>query len=121
MCHVLIIEDEAFIAMDLQSLLEKEGATSFAFADSEDEAIASALAQRPDFITSDVKLIEGTGPRAVASICARCGPIPVLFVTGTPEACEPCEPCEPCDATSAILRKPVNPRAVIEAFHRMKP
>lgn len=114
MCHVLIIEDEAFIAMDLQSLLEKEGATSFAFADSEDEAIASALAQRPDFITSDVKLIEGTGPRAVASICARCGPIPVLFVTGTPEA------CEPCDATSAILRKPVNPRAVIEAFHRMK-
>ncbi len=115
MCHVLIIEDEAFIAMDLQHLLENEGATSFAFADSEDEAVTSALEQRPDFITSDVKLIEGTGPRAVAAICARCGPIPVLFVTATPEA------CEPCDATTAILRKPINARAVIETFHRMKP
>ncbi len=30
MCHVLIIEDEAFIAMDLQHLLENAGATSFA-------------------------------------------------------------------------------------------
>jgi CheY-like chemotaxis protein len=29
MCHVLIIEDEPFIAMNIQMMLEDEGATSF--------------------------------------------------------------------------------------------
>jgi CheY-like chemotaxis protein len=33
MCHVLIIEDEALVAMDLQVCLEGLGATSFAFAE----------------------------------------------------------------------------------------
>ena len=32
LCHVLIIEDEAMIALDLEWLLEGEGASSFAFA-----------------------------------------------------------------------------------------
>ena len=114
MCHVLIIEDEAFIAMDLQNILEKGGATSFAFASSESEAIASAFEKRPDFITSDVRLVHGTGPQAVAVIYEHFGPIPVLFVTGTPDSCKPCEP------PGAILQKPVDAVAVIEAFHRLK-
>ena len=61
MCHVLIIEDEPILAMDLEALLEAEGATSFSFAVSEEEAVSEALARTPGLITSDVKLVEGTG------------------------------------------------------------
>jgi CheY-like chemotaxis protein len=113
-CHVLIIEDEALIAMDLHEILESEGATSFAVAASEDEAVASALETRPDVITSDVALTSGTGPHAISEIHGKLGAIPVIFITGTPEACAPCDP------PGVILRKPVNARAVIKAFHELR-
>lgn len=113
MCHVLVIEDEPLIAMDLEALLECEGATSFSFADSERSAVESAIAHRPDFITSDVKLREGTGPAAITSILATLGPIPVLFITATPEACGPCAP------PGRILRKPLDRPSVRRAFREM--
>ena len=113
MCHVLIIEDEAVVAMDLEQILELEGATSFAFAVSEEEAIAIAVAQPPDLITSDVKLVSGTGPSAVTAIHAKLGHIPVIFITGTPEACEHCAP-------GPVLTKPVIAREVVGAFHELR-
>lgn len=113
MCHVLIIEDEPLVAMDLELLLEREGATSFAFAVSQAEAVHEAIARRPAFITSDVTLVEGTGPLAVAIILNKLGAIPVVFITGTPDACCPCE------AESPILTKPFDRLAIAQAFHRM--
>lgn len=110
MCHVLIIEDEPFIAMDLQQLLEDQGATSFAFAATEEEAVAAAIERQPDVITSDVKLTKGTGPAAVRTIHKRLGEIPVIFITATPAECEPCDP------SSVMLGKPINARAVRAAF-----
>jgi len=68
MCHVLIIEDEPMIAMLLQDLLEEAGATSFAFAATEQDAVTLAVQHPPRVITSDIHLLEGTGPRAVAEI-----------------------------------------------------
>ena len=63
MCHVLIIEDEPLVAMDVEALLFADnGATSFAFAETERGAVAAALVQRPEFIISDVSLTQGTGP-----------------------------------------------------------
>lgn len=115
MCHVLIIEDEPVIAMILQDLLEEEGATSVAIAVTEEEAIASALACRPAVITSDVKLIEGTGPHAVQRICESLGNVPVIFITGTPDDCRPCAP------PGRILTKPIDHRAVVAAFHELSP
>lgn len=112
-CHVLIIEDEAFLAMDLQDLLEREGATSFDFAVSEEEAVAAALAHPPMLITSDVKLISGTGPGAIAAIHRQLGQIPVIFITATPAECMPCEP------PGIVLTKPLNDRAISAAFHEM--
>ena len=43
----------------------------------------------------------------------RAGPIPVIFITATPEACEPCEP------PGKVFGKPINERAVIAAFREM--
>lgn len=115
MCHVLIIEDEWLIAEHLIQLAEQAGATSFATACTQDEAIRAADERTPDIILSDVKLLAGTGPCAVAAIVAALGPIPVIFITGTPEA------CHPRAASSVVLQKPVNAARVIEAFRRLAP
>jgi CheY-like chemotaxis protein len=114
MCHVLIIEDEPLIAMDIEALLQFEGATSFSFADTESGALASAMEQRPAFITSDVNLLEGTGPSAVISILDKLDSIPVLFITATPGQCHPCRP------PGQILGKPLDPRAVQRAYHELR-
>ena len=114
MCHVLIIEDESLVAMQIEELLGEGGATSFAFAATADEAIASAMARLPAVITSDVVLEAGTGPQAVAAIHARLGPIPVLFVTGTPEACAPCD-------GRTVVTKPFTRAAITQAFRDIIP
>jgi CheY-like chemotaxis protein len=115
MCHVLIIEDEPLVAMDLEMLLASAGATSFSFAQSQPEAVEMALAHPPAFITSDVRLADGTGPLAVFDIHKVLGPIPVLFITGTPDACHPRE------LTDLVLTKPFDRTAVIRAFHVAQP
>lgn len=108
--HVLIIEDEALIALDLQDLFEANGATSVDIAETQSEAIELARARRPDLICSDVTLRQGTGPMAVEAIRAERGDIPVIFITATPEACLPCPP------TARILGKPVRHALVASIF-----
>lgn len=44
MCHVLIIEAEPLVAMDLKDLLQREGAPSFSFVDTEEGAVEAASA-----------------------------------------------------------------------------
>jgi CheY-like chemotaxis protein len=109
MCHVLIIEDEPLIAMLIEMMVEDAGATSWEIAVTEEEAIAAAFAHHPDVITSDVNLLEGTGPNAVAAIHARLGVMPVIYVTATPDE------CHPISALSVVLSKPVQK----SAFHRV--
>jgi CheY-like chemotaxis protein len=115
MCHVLIIEDEAMIAMLLQDVLEEAGATSFAFAATEDDAVWLALQRAPDVIASDVQLVEGTGLGAVQRIHANVGEIPVLFITGTPTDCLPRIP------QGIVLTKPVSTLQIITAFQQIAP
>ena len=113
MCHVLIIEDEPLIALDLEELLGRYGALTFSFADSQRGAIDASRNIRPDFILSDVSLLEGTGPLAVQAIRGELGSIPVIFVTATPEACAPCAP------PGQVFRKPMDRPAIGAAFRRM--
>jgi CheY-like chemotaxis protein len=115
MCHVLVIEDDFFIADYIIQLVEAAGATSISQAVTEHEAVQLARQHRPGLILSDVQLSEGTGPLAVQTILAELGPLPVIFVTGTPEA------CHPCDATAVILGKPINEREVTRHFKMLAP
>ena len=109
MCHVLIIEDEPMIAMLLQDLLEEAGATSFAFAATERDAVALAVQQPPSVITSDIRLLEGTGPRAVAQIKSRLGDIPTVFITANPDTCD-------CESSDAVLTKPFSTIEALKVF-----
>lgn len=113
MCHVLVIEDEWFISEYISELASEAGATSTSIAVTEREAVQAAREHAPDIILSDVNLLEGTGPCAVATILGEQGPTPVIFITATPRECEPCDP------PSVVLPKPINRMAVIEAFRQL--
>lgn len=114
MCHVLIIEDEPMIALDLEWLLEREGAVSFSFAASQGEAIACARMRRPDLITSDVTLVEGTGPAAVKAIRSALGMIPVVYISALVAEWGEGGPM------TRTLRKPLNRAAIAAAFHELR-
>jgi CheY-like chemotaxis protein len=111
-CHVLIIEDEELIALDIEDILARQGATSFDLVDTEQGAVAAALAHRPDIITVDVILRTGFGPSAVDAITESLGPIPVIFITSTPGACRN-------GALARVVRKPVNETAVSKAYQAL--
>ena len=113
MCHVLIIEDDALLALDIETLLERHGALSFSYATTERQAVDSAMRRRPDVMTADVRLREGTGPAAVERIISRLGHIPTIFITGTPGECMPCDP------PHRVFEKPVNDHHLAAAFREM--
>jgi CheY-like chemotaxis protein len=106
--HILIIEDEALVAMDLQMFLEELGAGSCALAATEQEALQLALDHRPDFIASDVKLESGTGPNAVKAIRDHLGAVPTVYITGNPELAMAADPGVP------IIAKPIRWLELVE-------
>lgn len=112
MCQVFMVEDEPLIALDLENLLADHGATSFSFAASEAEAVSEAFDRRPDLITSDVTLLEGTGPSALRTIRAALGMIPVIYVSALA--------VEQLDDLTRALLKPLNRATLITAFHELR-
>lgn len=113
MCHALVIEDEFLIADYVAELAEEAGATSIAFAETECDAVVAARMRRPDIILSDVQLLVGTGPSAIHKIHHEIGPVPVIFITATPDACRSHQPA------SAVLVKPIRHDDFIREFSRM--
>ncbi len=78
---VLIVEDESIVAMDLTYRLEEMGYTVAGVADTGEDAIALALAEKPDVVLMDLRLkTEMTGLEAARVIETEAG-IPVVFVT----------------------------------------
>ncbi|WP_296597387.1 response regulator [Phenylobacterium sp.] len=106
--HVLIIEDEPIIAIELEMLLGELGYRSFAVADTPDGALTSAREHRPDLITADYRIVAGTGLEAVRLITDALGRIPVVYVTGNPDilAGEP---------RPTVVDKPISPAALRRA------
>jgi CheY-like chemotaxis protein/DNA-directed RNA polymerase specialized sigma24 family protein len=83
---VLVIEDEAIIAMDIAAIVEGMGHTVTGNARTHAEAVAMAAADRPDLILADIQLADNSsGVEAVNEILAQFGDIPVIFITAFPE------------------------------------
>jgi two-component system, response regulator PdtaR len=49
----------------------------------------------------------------VALILEELGPLPVIFITATPESCIPCDP------PARVFPKPVHELTVVEAFREL--
>lgn len=84
--HALVIEDHSLTAWLIGEELRELGFDSVEVATTEDSACEAAARRKPDLITSDGEIEQGSGLGAVARIWASLdAATPVLFVTGDAE------------------------------------
>ena len=92
---VLIIEDEPFIALDLQTLVEELGHHVIGIARTHKEAVKSIDSHKPGLILADIQLADGSsGLEAVNQILGEME-VPVIFITAYPERFLTGQPPEP--------------------------
>jgi len=83
---VLIIEDEAIIAMDIQMIVAEIGHRVTGIARTRSAAVELAARDRPDLILADIQLADqSSGIDAVNDILRQFDDIPVIFITAFPE------------------------------------
>ncbi|MFT6774453.1 MAG: CheY-like chemotaxis protein/DNA-directed RNA polymerase specialized sigma24 family protein [Paracoccaceae bacterium] len=94
--RVMIIEDEAIIAMDLRAIVSELGHDVIAIARTRDDARVKLGADTPDLVLADIQLADGSsGVDAVNDMLGRLGDIPVIFITAYPERLLTAERPEP--------------------------
>lgn len=82
---VLIIEDEAMIALDLENIVTELGLRVTGIAATRAQARSAAAAHPPGLILADIQLADGSsGIDAVSDILAETK-VPVIFITAYPE------------------------------------
>jgi CheY-like chemotaxis protein len=92
---VLIIEDEPFIALDIQTLVEDLGHRVVGIARTHKEAVQAVRVHRPGLILADIQLADGSsGLEAVNQILEEFE-VPVIFITAYPERFLTGRPPEP--------------------------
>lgn len=79
--RVLIVEDEALVAMEIESILSIAGHEPIAQADDLASALAAIEAEMPELALVDMQLARGCSGLDVAAALKARG-IPVLFATG---------------------------------------
>lgn len=84
--RVMIIEDEAIIAMDIAAIVTEMGHQVTGIARTRTEAVALAAKDRPDLILADIQLADSSsGIDAVHDIQQQFDELPVVFITAFPE------------------------------------
>jgi DNA-directed RNA polymerase specialized sigma24 family protein/CheY-like chemotaxis protein len=84
--RVLVIEDEAIIAMDLESIVADMGHRVVGIARTRDAAVKMAKSDKPDLVLADIQLADNSsGIDAVNEILATYSDMPVIFITAFPE------------------------------------
>lgn len=106
--RILIIEDEAVIAMDLSDLVTAAGHTVCAVESTASGAVAAANRELPDLVLADIQLADGSsGIDAVKDILASFE-VPVIFITAFPDRLLTGERPEP----TFLITKPYSPDMV---------
>ena len=111
---VVIVEDDALIAMDVESFVEDAGHTVVATATTASDAIAAVDAHRPDVVLMDLRLADGSfGGDAAREILVRYG-IRSIFLSGNldPETRRALSDLEPI----ALISKPFRPKDLTAAL-----
>jgi CheY-like chemotaxis protein len=105
---VLIIEDDTFIAMELETLVESLGHRVLGVARTHAEALALTRQKTPGLILADIQLADGSsGLEAVNELLASFE-APVIFITAYPERFLTGERPEP----AFLIAKPFQPATV---------
>jgi CheY-like chemotaxis protein len=82
---VLIIEDEAVIAMDIQSVVERLGHRVVATARTRKQAVREAERAKPGLILADIQLADGSSGLDAVNDILGSFEVPVVFITAYPE------------------------------------
>lgn len=111
MARVLIVEDEIFVALDLENILMASGFTVSGIA--ADRASALLLADESDVALVDVNLRDGpTGP-SIAMALARQYGISIVFVTANPAQIG-----EARNLAVEVVNKPFRAEAIVSSVQR---
>jgi DNA-directed RNA polymerase specialized sigma24 family protein/CheY-like chemotaxis protein len=106
---VMIIEDEAIIALHIRSIVEGLGHRVTGIARTRKEAVALAETSRPELVLADISLADGSsGIDAVKDILSAMS-VPVIFITAFPERLLTGERPEP----TYLITKPFEPETVV--------
>lgn len=109
--RVLVVEDEFFLAVQIEEWLLENGLDVVDVVHTADEAVAVAVAERPDLVIMDIRLAsESDGISAAVAILERTG-IRCIFATAYADAAtrERGEKARPF----AWLRKPFTVEALL--------
>jgi len=105
---VLIIEDETFIAMDLETLVESLGHRVLGIARTHTEAMVLARKKSPGLILADIQLADGSSGLDAVNELLKSFEVPVIFITAYPERFLTGERPEP----AFLIAKPFQPAMV---------
>lgn len=105
---VLIIEDETFIAMDLESLVRNLGHNVIGVARTHADAVAISKNRKPGLILADIQLADGSSGLDAVNELLRSFEVPVVFITAYPERFLTGERPEP----AFLISKPFQPAMV---------
>ncbi|RAI36837.1 response regulator [Rhodoplanes roseus] len=105
---VLIIEDETFIALDLEGLVESLGHHVVGIARTHSEAVQIAQKKRPGLILADIQLADGSSGLDAVNELLDTFEVPVIFITAYPERFLTGQRPEP----AFLIAKPFQPATV---------
>jgi DNA-directed RNA polymerase specialized sigma24 family protein len=105
---VLIIEDEALIALDLEALMENLGHRVVGVARTRSEAAVITRSRRPGLILADIQLADGSSGLDAVNDLLNMFEVPVIFITAYPERFLTGERPEP----AFLVSKPYQPATV---------
>jgi CheY-like chemotaxis protein/DNA-directed RNA polymerase specialized sigma24 family protein len=105
---VLIIEDEALIALDLEGLVENLGHRVIGVARTRNQALEIAQKRRPGLVLADIQLADGSSGLDAVNDILNDFKVPVIFITAYPERFLTGERPEP----AFLVSKPYKPTTV---------
>jgi two-component system, response regulator PdtaR len=106
---VLIVEDDALIAMLLTQMVAGMGHAVCATATTETDAVIAATRYRPDLMIVDAGLGRGSGVSAIEEIL-RGGPLAHVFISGDAERIRPQKP------DAVVVQKPFREADLVRAI-----
>ncbi len=110
--RVLVIEDEAVIALDVANIVKNAGHTVVGIAPTERAAVELAKQHDPHLILADIQLRDGDSGIAAVRQILKSISAPVIFVTGFPERLLTGNGLEP----AFIITKPFDPEMLRTAM-----
>ena len=105
--RIMIVEDNAFVALDLSDMLEEAGFQIIACVGTTADALRVLESKRPDMAVLDFNLRQQTSHPIAARLAEL--DIPYMFLSGQSR--------DTIGTDQPLMRKPFRPDALIDALH----